>query len=75
MSNNEIIVKYSELSGLKVSYTTLKKQYDNISRIPTTTSKPITTSNRFDSLAEQTDPIEITNIIENFPSIIKNLEF
>lgn len=62
-----------------MSYTTLKKQYDAIRRISSTQfasiSKPITTSNRFDSLAEQKDPIEITNIIENFPSIIKNLEF
>ena len=59
-----------------MSYTTLKKQYDAIRRISSTSiPKQITTSNRFDSLAEQKDPIEITNIIENFPSIIKNLEF
>ena len=62
-----------------MSYTTLKKQYDAIRRISSTQvapiSKPITTSNRFVSLAEQTDIIKIINIVKTIPSIITYSKF
>jgi hypothetical protein len=60
-----------------VSYTTLKKQYDAIRRISLTSiPKQITTSNRFDSLAEKEDHIETLNIVETNSSIkhIKNFK-
>ena len=77
-SNHDVAVKYAELANCAfVSYVTLKKHYDTLNKLAPillthstkTNLPPVPTTNRFDSLTEQHDNVEIERIVDN-PSII-----
>lgn len=72
-SNHDVAVKYYELTGSLVSYQTLLKHYESLSKSNTLKKQPqssvylapVPTLNSFNTLNDQADIVEIDSSVAN----------